>query len=264
MRIRTIKPEFYQSETMAKVSREVRDLAKALVTWSDDEGYFRSHPRLVSGALYPFDNDGPEFVERGLKQLAGIGFVHLFEGGIGFLPGFGANQRINRASDSKLKPKALVLLTFNEDSLSAHGGLTEDSLTEVEVEGKGSGMEVEKEVEAAPPPARDVFEHWRTRMGKTDGAKLNDKRQAAIKARLAEGYTVDQIKEAVDGCALTPHNMGSNDRGEKFNDIELICRTGTNVERFIANNRSPPNPIGRPIRAPSNPDQDFPTGVLNA
>ncbi len=36
MRIRSIKPEFYQSETMAQVTREVRDLAKALITWADD------------------------------------------------------------------------------------------------------------------------------------------------------------------------------------------------------------------------------------
>lgn len=137
MRIRTIKPEFYQSETMARVPREVRDLAKGLINWSDDEGYFKSHPRLIAGSLYPFDTDGPEFVASGLGQLAGIGFVQLFEGGIGFLPNFETNQRINRATDSKLKPKALVLL---ESSVSPHTQLSEV----VHREGKGSGREVEQ------------------------------------------------------------------------------------------------------------------------
>jgi hypothetical protein len=84
---------------------------------------------------------------------------------------------------------------------------------------------------------KEVFEHWRSVMGKSSNAALNEKRSKAIKGRLAEGYSVDYIKTAILGCSLTPHNMGRNDNGKRYDDIELICRNGCNLERF-ANNAS--------------------------
>lgn len=129
MRIRTIKPEFYQDEDLSRVPRNVRLLAAALITWADDEGYFQSHPALIAGSLFPFDEDAKEFVSDGLKRLAEVGFVELFEGSIGFLPGFVRHQRINRPTPSRLKPKALIPI----NSVRTHGGLSEDSPTE----GKG-------------------------------------------------------------------------------------------------------------------------------
>lgn len=138
MRIRTIKPEFYQSPDLGRVSREFRHLAAALISWADDEGYFRSHPALVAGSLFPFDADGKEFVEAGLPKLAEVGFIQLFEGGVGFLPTFSQHQRINRPTASRLKPKALIPL----DSVSTHGVLSEPSPTE----GKGRDLGREKDL----------------------------------------------------------------------------------------------------------------------
>lgn len=90
--------------------------------------------------------------------------------------------------------------------------------------------------------ASEVFEYWVQVMGKTSSVKLNKKREAAINARFREGYTIDQIKQAIIGCSKTPHNMGMNDQGKPWNDIELICRNGTNVERFAENAIRPPAP----------------------
>jgi hypothetical protein len=76
-----------------------------------------------------------------------------------------------------------------------------------------------------------VFEHWAAVMA-VNGAVLSPKRRRAVDGRLADGYDVAALKEAIDGCAKTPHNMGQNDRGTKFNDLELICRSPENVDRF--------------------------------
>ncbi len=92
-----------------------------------------------------------------------------------------------------------------------------------------------------PPAASAVFEHWRQVTGRA-AAKFKGKRKARVLDRLKDGYTVDDLKQAVDGCALTPHNMGQNDRGEKYNDLELICRDVEHVDRFIQNARDPPSP----------------------
>jgi len=146
MRIRTVKPEFHQSETLGKVSREVRYLAGALLNWADDEGYFVTNPRVIAGSLLPLDDDGPAFVERALPELERIGYLVLFEGHIGLIPGLPTHQRINRPTKSKLKAKALKRLNLTEDSVSPHTQLSEASPTEGkgregnrERKGKGTG-----------------------------------------------------------------------------------------------------------------------------
>lgn len=83
-------------------------------------------------------------------------------------------------------------------------------------------------------PSFDLFKYWCDVMGKNlSTSKLTPKRDKAIKARLKEGYTFEQIKAAIDGCRNDPFSMGHNDRQKPFNDIELICRTGEKVESFI-------------------------------
>jgi hypothetical protein len=95
------------------------------------------------------------------------------------------------------------------------------------------------ELDAPPLSFATVFGHWQKVMGRQD-AKPIDKRRRAVAARLREGYTVEQLKLAVDGCARTPHNMGANDQHRRFDDLELICRNGAQVERFISNATGPP------------------------
>lgn len=90
--------------------------------------------------------------------------------------------------------------------------------------------------EADPRPAR-VFEHWRAVMGKNARTAFDAKRQAAVEARLRDGYTVEDLCLAVDGCAATPHNMGQNDRGERYDDLGLICRDAAHVDRFVTRAR---------------------------
>lgn len=116
---------------------------------------------------------------------------------------------------------------------------------------------VDQEAGRPPGDVLQVFEHWRTVMA-TPKSILDKKRRAAVQARLAEGRTVEDLKAAIDGCAKTPHNMGVNDRGEKFNDLELICRNGPNVERFMRNAQAPP----RPGAAPAPLEQHTHTGRL--
>lgn len=83
--------------------------------------------------------------------------------------------------------------------------------------------------------ALEIFNHWKSVMKKSNNSLLNTKRTKAITARLKEGYTVEQIKLAITGCSMTPHNMGQNDNSKKYDDLELICRDGSNVERFAGN-----------------------------
>ena len=77
-----------------------------------------------------------------------------------------------------------------------------------------------------------LFDFWKKTMQLNGRHQLTKERRAAVERQLKAGYSSREIAEAIVGCSLTPHNMGKNDREELFNDLELICRTGKNVERF--------------------------------
>lgn len=79
----------------------------------------------------------------------------------------------------------------------------------------------------------EVFAYWCSVMG-SPKSKLDDKRHALISKALKLGYTIEQIKASIDGCARTPYNMGLNDRNTKYNSLGLILRDADHIERFMS------------------------------
>ena len=79
---------------------------------------------------------------------------------------------------------------------------------------------------------KEIFEYWKQKSGHSK-ALLIVQRRKAIAGRLKDGYTVVQIKQAIDGCLENPFNRGENDRGTSYDDIELICRNGVKLEQFL-------------------------------
>jgi hypothetical protein len=80
---------------------------------------------------------------------------------------------------------------------------------------------------------QDIFSHWQTVM-QHPNAKLDKRRLRKIEIALKD-YSVDDLKKAIDGCANTPFNMGSNERSQKYDGIDLIFRDAEHIERFITN-----------------------------
>ena len=103
-----------------------------------------------------------------------------------------------------------------------------------DVEGSRVGKEPTKAVEdlVAQEAARRVFEHWQKRMVKPK-AKLTDGRKRVVLARLKDGYTLAQLKQAIDACSASEFHMGDNDRKTPFNDLTLILRSGEKLEQFL-------------------------------
>jgi hypothetical protein len=97
-------------------------------------------------------------------------------------------------------------------------------------------QETGKKKEVAPPAATplvaEVFGHWVEVTGRNGRTKLTTMRRKAVAARLKEGYTVDDLRQAIDGCARSPFHQGQNDRQTKYDDLVLICRDGERVEQF--------------------------------
>jgi hypothetical protein len=68
-RIRTIKPEFPQSESIGKLSRDARLLYVQLWTIVDDAGRARAASRMLASLLYPYDDDARDLIDEWLAEL---------------------------------------------------------------------------------------------------------------------------------------------------------------------------------------------------
>jgi len=77
-RIRSIKPEFFTSETLARVPLSARLTFIGLWTYVDDNGVGLDNERLIDAALYPLDEDPLESLRRvseDLRQLSAVGVI---------------------------------------------------------------------------------------------------------------------------------------------------------------------------------------------
>ena len=106
-RIRTIKPEFPQSETIGRLSREARLLFLQLFTLVDDAGRARAAPRMLASLLYPYDDDAVERIDGWLDELVGRGLVVCYEAGAArylAISHWTEHQKIDRPTPSRLPP----------------------------------------------------------------------------------------------------------------------------------------------------------------
>ncbi|MBX3267049.1 MAG: conserved phage C-terminal domain-containing protein [Acidobacteria bacterium] len=99
---------------------------------------------------------------------------------------------------------------------------------------------------------QEIFEHWQ-RVMNHPRSKLDASRRRVIAARLKEGYTVEQIKAAIDGCKASEWHQGGNSSGAIYDGLTLICRNAEKLDFFIAlnnrkrsRNREPWQSVGRP------------------
>jgi len=77
-RIRTIQPDFAQSPSMRRVSREARLLFVLLWTIADDEGRCEAHPDDLAQILYPSDFDASMYLRGWLEVLEDEGCIERY------------------------------------------------------------------------------------------------------------------------------------------------------------------------------------------
>ena len=104
-RIRTIKPEFPQSESMGRVSREARLCFIMIWTICDDAGRVRGNSRMLASLLYPYDDDAGRLIDGWLGELEREGCVERYQVGtdtyirsVNWLK----HQKIDKPSPSRL------------------------------------------------------------------------------------------------------------------------------------------------------------------
>lgn len=88
-------------------------------------------------------------------------------------------------------------------------------------------------------PLYKIFEHWKLVMNHPN-AHLDAKRNSLIAQALKWGYSLEQLCDAITGCSLTPHNIGENERGQRYDGLHIILRSADQIDRFIRNCHTPP------------------------
>lgn len=280
-RIRSIKPDFFLHEGLAELSPLHRLFFVGLWTLADKEGRLEDRPKRIKAALMPWERCD---VEKLLTDLSAGGFIVRYS--IGDLdciaiPNFAKHQRPHpkestydlppppepgkNTASREIKRQEIKTPTPIPSSppFSGGGGGGGDGYLEVEVEAGlrpvAPASDPQRAMSALPlafdpqptrrleDKAQAVFDHWCRVMAKRGNVVFGADRRRAVEARLKEGFEVEDLCRAVDGCSVTPHNIGQNDRGERFDDLELICRNSAHVERFKQNAEAPPKPGRAPI-----------------
>ncbi|MFI9210270.1 hypothetical protein ACIGW7_19300 [Streptomyces sp. NPDC053253] len=105
-RIRTIKPEAFESEDLASVDVTAMVTFFGLLTQADDSGRFRDHPAIIAGRLWALRADHtPANVAVDLEQLAGAGLICRYAGCDGndylHVVTWEKHQKIDRPSTSR-------------------------------------------------------------------------------------------------------------------------------------------------------------------
>jgi 5-methylcytosine-specific restriction endonuclease McrA len=111
-RIRTVKPEFWEDETIGLLSFPARLLFIGAWNLADDEGLLRWSPAYIKASLFMYDDLGLEQTEAAMTELTRHGVIFAYRGGktqqqLGYVVNFHKHQRINRPQPSKLTPPSL-------------------------------------------------------------------------------------------------------------------------------------------------------------
>ena len=155
-RIRTIKPEFWEDEKLAKLPVHARLLFIGTWNFADDNGALLANPVLMKSHIFPYEDIGISTISEWIDILVENGMlIRTTYNGKDYLVirKFLIHQKINRKSIRINIPLPVVLQVIDEYN-KTHGVLTEPSLQEREQgigkRNDGTGMEEEMKEESAP------------------------------------------------------------------------------------------------------------------
>jgi hypothetical protein len=185
--------------------------------------------RALERAAYMRDEDGPV---RALVHAAArvrllevvreddLEFTAFFPGWARRQPAIGGRQR---TAEWRARQETVTARDVSSQNVTARRlHKTEDK--DIEDSLRSSS------VESPNGDARELFAYWQRQCGHPNAKPTRD-RLAKVRARLSEGYTAEQVRQAIDGAARAAF---VNDAGKRFDDLELICRNGSKLEDFMS------------------------------
>lgn len=232
-RIRTIKPEFWQNESLAKLSEHARLMAIALLNNADDEGYFLANHLLVRAACFPFEEDSKK-VLRSIQELSRVSYIEVrsCDGkDIGRICKFLQHQRIDKPQKSRLSDCFAKFSGNGDDSKNVPRTFQDDSRNVPGGNGMEQGMEQGMEGDHIPPNGggAEVVSVWNQVRGQN--CRLTPSRQRALATRLKDSWWRDNWRVALDRCQASRFCNGDGDK-HWIADLDWFLRPDS-VARLI-------------------------------
>lgn len=207
-RIRTIKPEFPEDETLGRVSRDARLLFVLIWTRADDLGRFRASPAYLRGQLFPFDAElSTQDVAAWLAELEASGCVRSYivrEEHYAVVTNWGKHQRVDNAGRSLWPPPPFAETRGDSPRFAADLGESRSESKPSQTDGESHGSRQSRRLAATRGDSpldhdhdldQDLdHDHYRV------GARQPDS-EVAEQAGLAEEVVEDGLKNQV-GQAL--------------------------------------------------------------
>jgi len=262
-RSRNIKPGFFTNDELAELEPLARILFIGIWTIADYKGDLLKRSKKIKAQILPYDNCDVEKLMINLFKSRFITIYNVNGESYAHINKFAEHQ--NPHPNEKKKGSNIpeyspelaqvidskeVAINHDKSRLNQDYSITDpaDSLilnpstlipdSPILIPETGNLNPSKTIVELKHDHAQDVFKFWQETMSHHKAA-YDDKRKALIRKQLKH-YSADDLKKAIHGCSLTPHNMGDNDRGEKYDSIELILREAKQIDRFMANADNPP------------------------
>lgn len=168
MRIRSIKPEFFEDEELSALPPFARLLFIGTWLMADKNGVLENRPRLIQAKVFPYDSSGSSDVSRLIPQLIQGGFLVPFEADGKpwlWIPTFKRHQRITGTESTNESRNPLPPAEIperkqsgnNEETLGMNGARKGSGEGEL---GKGGGTEAALPLPFPSEAFRLAWETW--------------------------------------------------------------------------------------------------------
>jgi len=279
-RIRSVKPELWTSEQVIACSPIARLLFIGLWNFSDDAGVHPASYVRLKAEIFPCDSFTIDEIKAWINELINNNLLSEYvveDKTYWHVLGWQKHQRIDKPNYRHPLPQR-QLKSLADTAMINQQELDDNSPSSRRIVADTSpinrrpldehsppdsngrewiGKEEHKyEVETSPlvapensisasvikssPEELEIFKCWQLTM-QHPRSKLDKNRRNKIRQALAMGYSIEELKTAIAGCAKTPFNIGINERGQHYDSIDLIFRDADHIDRFIANAITPPS-----------------------
>lgn len=270
MRARNVKPGLLQNELLGSADPLLTILFVGLWMMADREGRLEDKPLKITALAFPYRRQVTERkLDSMLNWMHEHGFIvrYISDEGEKFIQvvEFLKHQRPHSNEVPSLIPPLTLPDALPRSATEVNQGEKDFALIPdtgflipdtsplanplTPFRGGSTGHPGEREGDQI----RRVFAHWQTVHGHPT-SRLDDKRRTKIRLRLKEGYTVEQLCQAIDGYLKSPFHMGQNAGHKVYDALELMLRDAQHVDQGIgyltqpapvAPAPEPPKPIWR-------------------
>lgn len=228
-----IKPSYLVISPQILYNKDLSDSEKItlsfLTMFMHDKGYCW----WSNGRLCQLLNIDKRQLQRRLNKLESLGFIRIDHNN--------GNQRIIYANDPDKVIHSSEIEPTDKDDTHVTNDTPPHVINDTQKYISNKTIKIKKEnkkrkKEKVTENEQEIFDYWAKRTDRFK-TKLTSKRLTKIRNGLKSGYSVDDLKQAIDGCMSSDYHQGANDQNKIYDELELILRNEDCIERFMSYKR---------------------------